>query len=559
MATKPKDFAQPADEASTTPDFAHALREAFFAGLISLGLFVLFIGLETTQNIRNELIIVQRWGLLAIVVLAVAAGRFVMVAFVLPALAARRAHNAGKPVRTESFFVRNSRALTTAGLLFYPAIYMVNMALTGAGLFSGNNASTGGMFADIIASLSKILTTISSLVFLAILAVLAVKIIFGLVPGARAPASRETGGQQSLLDIRMNQFALAALLLYPVAILINFSIGGSLKWVDNFGIQILIYVMLAWGLNIVVGLAGLLDLGYVAFYAVGAYSYALLSEHFGLSFWVLLPLAGILAAFWGIILGFPVLRLRGDYLAIVTLAFGEIIRLVLINWTDVTKGTFGISGIQKATLFGIPFDASPEGFAAMFSLPPSSAYYKIFLYYLILFLALLTAFVTLRLRRMPIGRAWEALREDEVACRSLGINTTNTKLTAFATGAMFGGFAGAFFAVRQGFVSPESFVFLESAVILAIVVLGGMGSLTGIAIAAVVMIGGTEILRELTFLKAIFGQDFTPELYRMLFFGLAMVIVMVWKPRGFVGNRSPTAFLFKEKSVSGSFTKEGHG
>jgi branched-chain amino acid transport system permease protein len=357
----------------------------------------------------------------------------------------------------------------------------------------------------------------------------------------------------------MNQFALAALLLYPVAILINFSISGSLKWVDNFGIQILIYVMLAWGLNIVVGLAGLLDLGYVAFYAVGAYSYALLSEHFGLSFWLLLPLAGILAAFWGIILGFPVLRLRGDYLAIVTLAFGEIIRLVLINWTDVTKGTFGISGIQKATLFGIPFDASPDGFAAMFSLPPSSAYYKIFLYYLILFLALLTAFVTLRLRRMPIGRAWEALREDEVACRSLGINTTNTKLTAFATGAMFGGFAGAFFAVRQGFVSPESFVFLESAVILAIVVLGGMGSLTGIAIAAVVMIGGTEILRELTFLKAIFGQDFTPELYRMLFFGLAMVVVMVWKPRGFVGNRTPTAFLFSEKTVSGSFTKEGHG
>jgi branched-chain amino acid transport system permease protein len=160
---------------------------------------------------------------------------------------------------------------------------------------------------------------------------------------------------------------------------------------------------------------------------------------------------------------------------------------------------------------------------------------------------------------MPIGRAWEALREDEVACRSLGINTTNTKLTAFATGAMFGGFAGAFFAVRQGFVSPESFVFLESAVILAIVVLGGMGSLTGIAVAAVVMIGGTEILRELTFLKAIFGQDFTPELYRMLFFGLAMVVVMVWKPRGFVGNRTPTAFLFSEKTVSGSFTKEGHG
>ena len=160
---------------------------------------------------------------------------------------------------------------------------------------------------------------------------------------------------------------------------------------------------------------------------------------------------------------------------------------------------------------------------------------------------------------MPIGRAWEALREDEIACRSLGINTTTTKLTAFATGAMFGGFAGSFFAARQGFVSPESFVFLESAVILAIVVLGGMGSLVGIAIAAIVMIGGTEILREMGFLKAIFGANFTPELYRMLIFGLAMVVVMVWKPRGFVGSREPSAFLHEKKMVSGAFTKEGHG
>jgi branched-chain amino acid transport system permease protein len=158
-----------------------------------------------------------------------------------------------------------------------------------------------------------------------------------------------------------------------------------------------------------------------------------------------------------------------------------------------------------------------------------------------------------------VGRAWEALREDEIACRSLGIYTTNTKLTAFAIGAMFGGFAGSFFAVRQGFVSPESFVFLESAIILAIVVLGGMGSLVGIAVAAIAMIGGTELLREMSFLKQIFGQNFTPELYRMLIFGAAMVIIMVWKPRGFVGSREPTAFLFARKNVSGSFTKEGHG
>ena len=226
---------------------------------------------------------------------------------------------------------------------------------------------------------------------------------------------------------------IAALFLYPIFCVWFAGVQGSLKYIDNFGIQILIYVMLAWGLNIVVGLAGLLDLGYVAFYAVGAYSYALLSSHFGFSFWLLLPLAGILSAFWGVILGFPVLRLKGDYLAIVTLAFGEIIRLVLINWREVTNGAAGISGVAKASIFGIwSFDVSaPNNFAKAFDLPMSSAYYKIFLFYVILLLCLLTAFVTIRLRRMPVGRAWEALREDEIACRSLGINTTNTKLTAF--------------------------------------------------------------------------------------------------------------------------------
>jgi branched-chain amino acid transport system permease protein len=319
--------------------------------------------------------------------------------------------------------------------------------------------------------------------------------------------------------------------------------------------------MLAWGLNIVVGLAGLLDLGYVAFYAVGAYSYALLGTQFGWSFWILLPAAGAMAAMWGIILGFPVLRLRGDYLAIVTLAFGEIIRLVLINWREVTNGAAGISGIPKVSFFGlISFNVSdPNYISKVLGIAQSGSYYKIFLYYLILALCMLTGYVTIRLRRLPVGRAWEALREDEIACRSLGINTTTTKLTAFAIGAMFGGFAGSFFAARQGFVSPESFIFLESAIILAIVVLGGMGSLGGIAVAAAVMVGGTEILREMQFLKQIFGPDFTPELYRMLLFGAAMVIVMVWKPRGFVGSREPTAFLKESKAVSGSFTKEGHG
>jgi branched-chain amino acid transport system permease protein len=454
------------DRAANSNLTAYAIRESIFAGAIAFGLFFFFIGLETTQNIRNELIIIPHWLKLAFVVVAVMIVRFLLITTIRPYFERQKAAKAAGPqvVAQPGFIRRNFTAIIIALLFIYPVLC----------------------------------------VWLA-------------------------------------------------------GLQGSLKYIDNFGIQILIYVMLAWGLNIVVGLAGLLDLGYVAFYAVGAYSYSLLSQHFGLSFWILLPLAGILSAFWGVILGFPVLRLKGDYLAIVTLAFGEIIRLVIMNWREVTNGVAGISGIPKATLFGIKFDPSPTGFAQTFGLPMSSVYYKIFLFYVILLLCLLTAFVTIRLRRMPVGRAWEALREDEIACRSLGINTTNTKLTAFAIGAMFGGFAGSFFAVRQGFVSPESFVFLESAIILAIVVLGGMGSLVGIAVAAIAMIGGTELLREMSFLKQIFGQNFTPELYRMLIFGAAMVIIMVWKPRGFVGSREPTAFLFARKNVSGSFTKEGHG
>lgn len=280
------------------------LTEALFAAVLSFGMFVLYVGLKTDQNISNELIIVQRWGLLAIFVAVAAIGRFAMVVFIRPNIDRRKLSKAREgelDISTEkSFFHRH---------------------------------------------------------FLKI--------------------------------------ALIALLLYPMVVVAIKGPQGSLTYVDNFGIQILIYVMLAWGLNIVVGLAGLLDLGYVAFYAVGAYSYALLSSYFGLSFWVLLPLSGIFAALWGVILGFPVLRLRGDYLAIVTLAFGEIIRLVLINWTDVTKGTFGISSIPKATLFGIPFDATAGGFAKLFHLPISSAYYKIFLFYLILALCMLTAYVTI--------------------------------------------------------------------------------------------------------------------------------------------------------------------
>ena len=354
-------------------------------------------------------------------------------------------------------------------------------------------------------------------------------------------------------------FALGFVAVYPILVVALTGFSGAVKWVDNFGIQILIYVMLGWGLNIVVGLAGLLDLGYVAFYAVGAYSYALLAKAFGLSFWILLPLAGTLAAFWGVLLGFPVLRLRGDYLAIVTLAFGEIIRLILINWVPVTNGYAGISGVPRPTFFGIPFTANEDGFAAVFGLEFTPIYRTIFLYYVILGLALLTAYVTVRLRHLPVGRAWEALREDEIACRSLGINTTNTKLTAFAMGAMFGGFAGAFFAARQGFISPESFTFMESAMILAMVVLGGMGSQIGVAIAAVIMVGGTEIMRELDFLRAIFGAEFDPTQYRMLIFGFAMVLIMIWKPRGLIATREPSAAFRETKVIPADMVKEGRG
>jgi len=313
-------------------------------------------------------------------------------------------------------------------------------------------------------------------------------------------------------------------------------------WLD-LAILIVTYTMLGFGLNIVVGLAGLLDLGYVAFYAVGAYSYALIAQHFGLSFWICLPLAGMLAAVAGLLLGFPVLRLRGDYLAIVTLGFGEIIRLILLNWQDLTGGPNGISGIARPSFFGLPFSAADNGFAATFGLSYSPTHRVVFLYYLILALALMTNWVTLRLRRLPIGRAWEALREDEIACRALGINTTNTKLTAFAMGAMFGGFAGAFFATRQGFISPESFTFGESALVLAIVVLGGMGSQLGVAVAATVMLGGFELFREF-------------EQFRMLIFGAAMVAIVIYRPRGLVSTRKPSVVLHKPTAIAAAIAQD---
>ena len=302
----------------------------------------------------------------------------------------------------------------------------------------------------------------------------------------------------------------------------------------DIAILVTTYIMLGWGLNIVVGLAGLLDLGYVAFYAVGAYSYALLATTFDLGFWVCLPFAGLMAALAGVILGFPVLRLRGDYLAIVTLGFGEMIRVILLNWYDFTRGPDGISGIPRPSFFGIAeFKRSlPDGltFHDLFGISYSPIHRIIFLFYVILAMALLVNFFTMRIRKLPVGRAWEALREDEIACRSLGINPRNTKLTAFGIGAMFGGFAGSFFATRQGFISPESFTFIESAVILAIVVLGGFGSQLGVVVAAILLIGLPEFFREL-------------QQYRMLAFGAAMVLIMLWRPAGLLAHRDPTLLL----------------
>ncbi len=293
---------------------------------------------------------------------------------------------------------------------------------------------------------------------------------------------------------------------------------------------ILIYVLLGLGLNIVVGLAGLLDLGYVGFYAVGAYSYAMLSHYLGWSFWVCLPIAGLMAATFGFLLGFPVLRLRGDYLAIVTLGFGEIIRLFLRNLTDWTGGPNGISNIPKPEFFGLTFERrAAEGmqtFHEFFGLPYNSINKVIFLYLVALLLALLALFVINRLLRMPIGRAWEALREDEIACRALGLNPTVIKLSAFTLGACFAGFAGSFFAARQGLVTPESFTIIESAIILAIVVLGGMGSQLGVILAAIVMILLPELMRE-------FSE------YRMLMFGALMVLMMIWRPQGLLPMQRP--------------------
>ena len=353
-------------------------------------------------------------------------------------------------------------------------------------------------------------------------------------------AVRDTWGKKGSVSTRFIRLSenikkrrlFLTILIIAAALVFPFMPEVDRRFVD-LATLVLIYVMLGWGLNIVVGLAGLLDLGYVAFYAVGAYTFALLGTVYDWSFWTCLPIAGAVAAMFGILLGYPVLRLRGDYLAIVTLGFGEIIRIILTNWVALSGGPNGIAGIPRPTLFGLEFTRrTREGhsFHEYFDLPFSGDYRITYLYYVILILALITNLFVVKIRKLPIGRAWEALREDEIACRALGINPVNVKLSAFALGAMFGGFAGSFFASRNGFISPESFTFIESAIILAIVVLGGMGSQVGVVLAAAAIVLLPEALR-----------DFSE--YRMLVFGMAMVLVMVWRPRGLLANREPTITL----------------
>ena len=268
----------------------------------------------------------------------------------------------------------------------------------------------------------------------------------------------------------------------------------------------LIYVMLALGLNIIVGFAGQLVLGYAAFYGIGAYTYGLLHLYFGLGFWICLPIAGIITTICGLGLGLPVLRLRGDYLAIVTLGFGEIVRLVLLNWTSVTGGSRGVSGIPRPEFFGVEMDLTQK---------------TTYLYYLSLIAVTITIIVITRLKNSRVGMALQAMREDEIASEAMGINLTQVKLTAFALSSAWAGLAGVLFAAKTQFINPASFTFMDSCMILAMVVLGGMGSILGVTIGALILILVPEYLRAFS--------D-----YRMLLFGATMVVMMLFRPQGII-------------------------
>jgi len=290
-------------------------------------------------------------------------------------------------------------------------------------------------------------------------------------------------------------------------VLVGMPLVGSF-YQTNIMISALLYVMLALGLNIVVGLAGQLVLGYVAFYAIGAYTYGLLNQFFGLGFWACLPIGGFLTVLFGLGLGFPVLRLRGDYLAIVTLGFGEIVRLTLQNWSSVTGGPRGVSDIPRPGFFGMQMDIAAS---------------TTYIYYLVLAAVIITIVVISRLKNSRVGLALQALREDEIACEAMGVDITRVKLSAFALGSCWAGFAGVIFAAKTTYINPSSFTFMESAMILSMVVLGGMGSIAGVVIAALILILAPEYLRAFS--------D-----YRMLLFGAIMVIMMLFRPQGLISG-----------------------
>jgi branched-chain amino acid transport system permease protein len=332
---------------------------------------------------------------------------------------------------------------------------------------------------------------------------------------------------------------IAAALVALVLALLPFALSyAGTAWVRiaNFAV---LYVLLALGLNIVVGFAGLLDLGYIAFYAVGAYAYALLaSPHFGLHlpFWIILPIGAALAALFGVLLGAPTLKLRGDYLAIVTLGFGEIVRICLNNLAqpvNITRGPQGIAQIDPFRFGGFDFSATDRVLGIAITGPMKY-------YWLLVAVAVAIIVINVRLQNSRIGRAWEAVREDETAARAMGIDTTAIKLLAFAMGASFGGVAGGMFAAIQGFISPESFVLVESVLIVSMVVLGGMGNIWGVILGAVLLSFVPEILRyTVTPLQnALFGKIVVePEVIRMLIFGLALVLVMLFRPAGLLPSK----------------------
>lgn len=320
---------------------------------------------------------------------------------------------------------------------------------------------------------------------------------------ADSGAEKQSKVQLLLEDMTFRYRAMGVLLVFALIFPLVFDTYQS-----TIMTSALIYVVLGLGLNISVGLAGLLDLGYVAFFAVGAYSYALLNHHFDIGFWACLPVGGILGCLFGVILGFPILRLRGDYLAIVTLGFGMIVKVVLENWSEFSFGPSGIALIDRPGLFGIDMNIAGS---------------TIYIYYIMVALVVFTILITMRLRNSRIGRAWIALREDEIACVAMGIDMARTKLSAYALGAFWAGMVGVLFAAKTTFINPASFTFMESAIILSIVVLGGMGSILGVILGAFILILLPEYLRA-------FSE------YRMLAFGAAMVLMMIFRPQGIISN-----------------------